>query len=138
MKRTSIKLVCAIIALPLSMFLTGLSGSGYFMTGVVVALPLSILYWIDLGQEIRNTQSSSTSLRILGILMGVPQALFGLLCVLIGLTIIVWVLYNSFVERQPQFTGSFLSFGIGPMLCLFGTAWLFRAFRAQPKDTEVA
>lgn len=135
-KWTSIKLACAIVAIPLSMFLTGLSGSGYFMTGVVVALPLSILYWLDLVQEIRSRDSNSTSLHILGVLMGIPQALFGLLCVLAGLSIIVWVLYNTFVERQPEYSGSLLSFGLGPVLCLFGMSWLVSAFPARQKATK--
>lgn len=75
--------------------------------------------------------------RLLGFAMGMPQALFGVGVAIIGLGIIGWVLYNSFVERQEQYSGGFMTLGMGPVLVLFGTAWLRSAFRAdaqQPDD----
>ena len=44
---------------------------------------------------------------------------WGTLCILLGSFIIVWVLYNYLVERQPEFSGPrfFCGFGIGvPMV----------------------
>ena len=70
--------------------------------------------------------------------MGVPQALFGLLCAFSGMAIVVWVLYNTFVERQPQYTGGFMALGIGPALILFGLSWLVTAFRHDPGKSDGA
>lgn len=113
-----------------------LGASGWFGVGIPVGLILSILYWFDLAGELRNTRSSSRMLRIAGLLMGVPKALFGLLCAGIGISLIGWVFYNSFVERQPEYSGEFLRFGIGPMLVLFGVGWVVSAFRRQPLEEK--
>ncbi len=69
--------------------------------------------------------------RTLGVVMGVPQALLGLISAGVGLSIIGWVLYNTFIERQPQYSGGFLTLGIGPTLVLFGLAWVRSAFRNE-------
>lgn len=129
MRKIALKLLLSLVAMPLSLLLTGLTHSGWFLLGFVAALPLSILYWMDLGQALRDTADRRPWVRLLGLVMGVPQALFGLACASIGAAIIAWVLYNTFVERQPEYTGGFLSFGIGPLLVLFGAGWLFTAFR---------
>lgn len=42
-----------------------------------------------------------------------------------------WVLYNTFIDRQPEYTGGFLTFGIGPILTLFGAFWIREAFTRQ-------
>ncbi|PPJ42863.1 hypothetical protein C0063_06335 [Pseudoxanthomonas sp. KAs_5_3] len=115
--------------MPLSLLLVGLTQNGFFFLLFLASLPLVVLYWIDLGRELRSTQSRGTFIHTLGILMGVPQALFGLACAGIGLSIVAWVLYNTFVEREPQYTGGLLTLGIGPVLTLFGAGWLRSAFR---------
>ena len=67
--------------------------------------------------------------------MGLPQALFGIACAAIGIAIICWVLYNSFFERDPNYTGSFLTLGIGPVLTLFGIGLAVDAFsRGSSQD----
>jgi hypothetical protein len=108
--------------------------SGWFGLGIPIGLLLSILYWLDLGRELRANPPANRTLRILGFLMGVPQALFGLLCLVAGVSIIGWVLYNSFWHRDPHYTGGFLTFGIGPLLSLFGIGWLVDAFRRPPSS----
>ncbi|MDR0634193.1 MAG: hypothetical protein LBF91_04365 [Azoarcus sp.] len=65
-----------------------------------------------------------------------PKALLGLASIGIGLAIIAWVVYNSFVERLPQYSGGFLTFGIGTTLLLFGWAWLVSAFRGKPDASD--
>jgi hypothetical protein len=42
------------------------------------------------------------------------------------------VLYNTLVERQPEYTGGLMTLGVGPALVLFGMTWLRSAFRGQP------
>jgi hypothetical protein len=112
--------------------------------GIPIGLVLSILYWFDLGQELRAKPLANRALRIAGLLMGVPQALFGLLCLVAGLAIVGWVLYNSFWQRDPHYTGGFLTLGIGPVLALFGSGLLFDSFRLprlrvdkRPIDREI-
>jgi hypothetical protein len=121
------KFIAAITLLVASVFL--LRFNGWFSLGAVAALPLVILYWFDLGRELRNSSSSSRTGRTVGFLMGVPQALFGILCLAMGVLLIGWVLYNSLWQRDSHYSGGFLTFGIGPMLALFGFGLVFDAFK---------
>ncbi|WP_148282970.1 hypothetical protein [Pseudogulbenkiania sp. NH8B] len=108
---------------------------------IFVALPIAILAWIDLGRKLRNSPTNSPVLFVVGIVFGLPQALFGSVAVLAGLTIVGWVLYNSLWARLPQYTGGFLTFGVGPALIIFGVAWMrdaFKRYRDGPCATEHA
>lgn len=136
MRKTALKLLSCLAAMPLSLLCIGLTHNGGFFLGFVVSLPLAILYWMDLGQAIRNSADQRTWVRLLGFLMGVPQALFGLACAATGAAIIGWVLYNTLIERQPEYSGGFLGFGIGPALVLFGVGWLVSAFRRNRAADE--
>jgi hypothetical protein len=110
--------------------------NGWFGVGIPIGLVLSILYWFDYGRELRARPPKSRALRIVGFLMGVPQALFGLLCMAAGIAIIVWVLYNSLWRHDSAYTGGFLTFGIGPLAALFGFGFLADAFRVPPKRLD--
>lgn len=99
---------------------------------IFLAMPLLILTWIELGRSLRAASPSARARRLVGLAFGVPQAMLGLTSAAAGLSLVGWVLYNSLVERQPQYTGGFLTFGIGPLLVVFGVAWLRDAFRRQP------
>ena len=134
MRKTAWKLGIAVAAVPLSAFLVGLTHNGFFFVPFLISLPMVVLYWIDLGRELRRAEGLGPTGRAFGILMGVPQALFGLLCAAIGVVIIAWVLYNTFVERQPHYSGGFLTFGLGPLFVLFGLGWLRSAFRGESHD----
>lgn len=136
MRKTALKLGMSLAAMPLSILLLGLTHNSLFFLSLVAGLLFSILYWFDLGGQLRCHPSPSRAGRTLGILMGVPQALFGLLCALIGVAIVVWVLYNTFVERQPEYTGGFMALGIGPALILFGLGWLVTAFRRDSSRSD--
>ena len=75
----------------------------------------------------------------MGVVFGLPQAVFGLLAVVCGISIIAWALYNSLVERRTEYSGGFLTFGLGPILALFGGLWLREAFaktRSPERDGE--
>jgi len=96
--------------------------------------PLLVLRWFDLSRGVRDLPTSSKALRAVGILFGLPQALFGLVSIAIGAGLTAWVVYNSFVERLPEYTGGFLTLGIGPALVAFGTVWVRSAFdRSDPR-----
>jgi protein-S-isoprenylcysteine O-methyltransferase Ste14 len=100
----------------------------WFILFIFVGLPVLILAWIDLGRTLREIEEPSLVTTILGVVFGVPQALFGIAAIICGLAIVVWVLYNSFVERQPEYSGGLLTFGLGPALTAFGWFWLRQAF----------
>lgn len=110
--------------------------NGWLGVGFVVALPIVILLWFDLGRELRTSPSAGRVGRVAGLLMGVPQALFGVVCAAAGVAIVCWVLYNSFWKRDPHYTGGFLTFGVGPVLALFGVGLVFDSFRrsSPPND----
>ncbi len=65
-------------------------------------------------------------------LLTIHNILLGLLSLLIGLSIVAWVLYNSFIELDASYSGpdvitSFSSFGIGLPMIYFGWRWLRQA-----------
>ena len=63
------------------------------------------------------------------------RLVFGLLGVLFGTAIIIWVLYNYLVERLPEFSGPrvFGGFGAAVPMLTFGIYWL-RNLRRKPDD----
>jgi hypothetical protein len=134
MKATAWKLAASFIAMPASLLLSTVPGLGFVGWFFAVGLVLSIMYWFDLGALLREADADRRGLRILGVLMGVPQALFGLVCSLVGLAIVGWVLYNTFIERQSSYSGGFLTFGMGPAMVGFGALLIASAFRTGADD----
>ena len=61
---------------------------------------------------------------------------FGLVAVTMGSALILWVLYNEFIHRFPQYTGThwWEPFGIGPAMIATGVYWL-RTLR-KPSENE--
>jgi hypothetical protein len=72
------------------------------------------------------------------------KGIFSLLAVLIGCSIIVWVLYNELIHRLPEYRRPPLAgtFGIAPCMIGIGLYWgrqVIQQLRAQPvvpADTE--
>jgi hypothetical protein len=58
-------------------------------------------------------------------LVALFKGVFALLALLIGSSMIVWILYNELVERQPQYVRPPLAgaFGIAPLMLAFGWYW---------------
>jgi hypothetical protein len=54
------------------------------------------------------------------------RLVFGLLAVLIGISIIAWVCYNEFIARQSEYPGTswWQPFGIAPLMIGIGVYWL--------------
>jgi hypothetical protein len=69
--------------------------------------------------------------QVLKIILFVLQALLALSAVAIGLAMIAWVVYNTFIERMPQYTGGFMTLGIAPLMLTFGVGWLYALFRGK-------
>ena len=105
----------------------------WFVLFIFVGLPIFFMSWIDVGKSMRETDNPSRLIATLGMLFGVPQALLGLVSIALGAAMVVWVVYNSFIERQAEYSGGFLSFGLGPALILAGWYWLRQAFSRSPE-----
>jgi hypothetical protein len=127
---TGSKLGLALVTLVVSVGLMGFSA--WFGWGVVLALPLSILWWFELGAEWRQASADHPRKRLAGWLMGLPQALFGLLCTAVGMAMLGWALYNTFWTRDPAYSGGLLTFGLAPTLILFGVGLILAALRRPP------
>lgn len=97
-----------------------------------VALPLFLLSLVDMSKTLREGPSGFFP-RILRVIFSAEQVILGLLAVTFGVTIILWFVYNVFVERLPEFTGidNFKSFGMAMALIAVGAYWLCEAFRKQ-------
>ena len=128
--RTSRKLFLSLGTLVASILL--LRVNGWFGLAIIVALPTSIVLWLDYGRELRSAPSPSRGRLILSWLVGIPQFFFGVVSLIVGVSIVVWVLYNSFWDHRPEYSGSLLTFGIGPALALFGVGLIVNAFKRGP------
>lgn len=64
-------------------------------------------------------------------LKGLLKGLFGLLALVIGVSIIVWILYNEIIHRLPDYRRPPLAgpFGIAPVMIGVGVMWLRGAVR---------
>jgi hypothetical protein len=103
---------------------------------IFLGLPVVVLCGIEAGRTLRALPDVPASWKAIGILLSIPQAIFGLISVLLGLAIILWVAYNFLVERQPEFTGGVIpSTGIGPALVAAGWWWLRSACRKEQSDS---
>ena len=134
MKTTARNFAISAVGMPVSVLLLRWTQSDIFFVLLILCFIASILLGMDLGRKLRALRSPSALQRVAGILLGVPQALFGLLSIALGASIGCWVLYNSFVQKQPQYSGGFLTFGISPALILVGAAWTARSFRRERED----
>lgn len=125
MKPLLVKWLSCVVAIPLGLFMIGLTQVGWFGLLSAIALPLAILYTFELGTELRRQPGRMA--RMTGWILGIPQTLFAITAIGIGVAIVAWVLYNLLVERQPEFRGGSIGLVIG--LILFGVGWLSRLFR---------
>jgi hypothetical protein len=62
----------------------------------------------------------------------------GVLAILFGATIILWVCYNELVHRLPQYTGThwWAPLGIGPVMIGTGVYWL-RSLRSPRQSYHI-
>ena len=89
---------------------------------ILLLIPFGILRMIDF---YRTNDGTTMLRRVFNVLFRVPLALFGFVCLVAGVAIIGWVLYNVLVERQKEYSGPrFIvglgSFGVGVPLVLYG------------------
>jgi hypothetical protein len=89
---------------------------------ILLLIPFGILRMIDF---YRTNDGTTVISRVFNVLFRVPLALFAFVCLVAGVAIIGWVLYNVFVQRQKEYSGPRLifgwdSFGVGVPLVLYG------------------
>jgi hypothetical protein len=89
---------------------------------ILLLIPYGILRMIDF---YRTNDGATLLRRIFNAVFRVPLALFGLVCLVAGVAIIGWVLYNELVKRQKEYSGPrFIigegSFGVAVPLVIFG------------------
>jgi hypothetical protein len=90
----------------------------------------------------RTNDGATLFRRIFNAVFRVPLAMFGFVCLVAGVAIIGWVLYNVFVERQKEYSGPrFIigegSFGVAVPLVLFG--WFtIRSVVRRKKDVVLS
>ena len=115
----------------------GTEAVGYLVfTLCVVLFPILVLSMVDALRSIRRERSASKPTKALAVLLALPSLLMGLVALSIGVSIVLWVLYNVFIHREPEYTGPTLvyslgSFGIGVPLIALGVRWVALAFGAR-------
>jgi len=102
-----------------------------------IAFPVFIVSLIDLSRYIRKLNSHSRPIKVLNIFLTIPEILFGVISIIIGIMVIIWVLYNSFIERQDTYSGSvyFVGFGLAIPLITFGK-YLLRSISHNTDSDE--
>ena len=119
--KTSTKLVLALSALTVSASLMLLDPR--FVVAAVVALAVVVVFWRDLGREWRADPPGSGPLRVVALLIGVPQAFVGAVLVAAGLLLALGVLHAMFgVGRQVAVAGLFALWL--PLLLIAGGGFL--------------
>lgn len=93
-----------------------------FIALLFIALPVLLLRLFEAANVWR--QSNGLAGRFFGWLLGGFHLLFALSSLGIGVAIILWILYNLLIKRQPEFTGFKGSFGVAPLLIGVGWLWL--------------
>jgi predicted permease len=105
---------------------------------IYLVIPFGILVLIDF---YRSNDGTTLSSRAFNVLFRVPLALLGLICLVVGVTIVGWVLYNVFIERQDEYTGFVVglgSFSVGVALAIYGWDTLRSLIRRkEDKDPNV-
>ena len=102
---------------------------------LVLLIPLDIVTVID---RYRTTDKDNILTKQGLLLTKVLILCLGLCSIIIGASIIVWVLYNIFIERLPEYSGPRTicgGFGIGPSLCAYGMYLLRLAFNRGRSKT---
>jgi len=126
MTSSGLKLLIAILLLPSSILLMRVTG--WFGLLFIMSLICSILFCFDYAGELRLLEHKTKYQKIISGVLLLPQALFGLISFLIGISIALWVLYNTFIETQSEYSGGFLTFGVAPALIIFGLVSLKSIF----------
>lgn len=104
--KTSTRLVLALSALTVSASLMLLDPR--FVVAAVVALAVTIVFWRDLGREWRADPPANGPLRVVALLVGVPQAFVGAVLVAAGVLFAIGVLHAMFgAGRQVAVAGLF-------------------------------
>jgi hypothetical protein len=107
---------------------------GAFVALVFVAIPITILTYIDL---VHDRSSMLDRRPLIGAMVRGPVRLLGLASFALGAAICIWVPYNLFVRRLPQFRWNALEgLGLGPAMLAFGWWWLRGARGRTPRDSS--
>lgn len=110
------------------------------ITAFPVILAVSFFPIASLGMRIRTLQPQNPFLCILSIILGLPLALFGLLCLAAGLGILIATTYHYVINPLPivnetiaAITRPFRIVLAAPILALFGYMFLAVSF-AKPGE----
>lgn len=89
---------------------------------ILVGVPMIIVSYLDYVRSRRARELAAGSSRVVTRVLSTPVVLLGVVSLAFGLAMVVWVLYNLLIERQPQFSqATFLpTLGVGPVLIVFG------------------
>jgi hypothetical protein len=104
---------------------------------IFLGIPISIALYLDFVRAL-GRQPETRPVGLSAIVLCAPIFVLGALSLISGSAIIVWVLYNTLIERDPHYSGptSFGGFGIGPLLVIFGWRWITSPFKASDRRIE--
>lgn len=99
---------------------------------MMLVIPVCILHAVDFCEQ----EQKRSEARLLQTLLRVPVGLFGAVSLLLGLAMAVWIGYNLFIHREPEFTGPFgvvdvlaRGLGLAGLLLGFGASLVRLAWR---------
>jgi hypothetical protein len=107
------------------------------IVSIFVGLPVSILLYRD---ALRACQSAGPAGAGKREVLAFPLRFLGGISLMSGVSILVWLAYNVFIERQREFTGvkSYGQLALPVLLILFGWRWLRRPLESSEDDSEAS
>ena|SRR5436309_49833 len=106
------------------------------IASLFLGLPITILLYRD---GIRAVQAGDGRATITTTVLSLPVRILGGTSFIAGVAILLWLAYNIFIERQPQFTGpqTIGQIILPIVLILFGYRWMRRPL-ARADEGEAA
>ncbi|MES2355943.1 MAG: hypothetical protein V4568_16390 [Pseudomonadota bacterium] len=124
MRKVLLQFFLCLIALVVNVVLSAFNPA-WSLLGILV-VPAVFLAWLDIGRALRKTSSSNAASYALGVLVGLPQAVFGLVCLIAGVAITVAFFFGP-VRGEDS---NWIVFLVGPLLMCVGIWWLRDSFRS--------
>ena len=129
MKRAVIQFAVTVVLLGFALVLYFFNQGAGLIAGMLV-LPFLFMAWVDLGRSLRRDGSRNIGY-VLGVVVGLPQALIGVGAIVCGLLFAVTYLWPGSTAPTTWWMAA-----LSPFLILFGAVWIRDVLRKHQRDGQ--